>query len=165
MLQRFHPFFLYRTDFLDHHARGAFRIVGHPQRGGLGNGRHGGRFVFLDRGQQRFFFRSGLDGEFLFELLLRFLIGARLRFDTRHFRLHIARVGHQGQDAQRGDAVADVATHVDHQAGDDVVDIDHVIETLLDLRHARDAEDGHGHQQNQYQGETQAQAGTNLHFC
>ena len=165
LLQRIDPFFLYRADFLDHHARGAFRIVGHPQCRRLGDGRHGCRLVLLDRSEQGFFFGSRLDGEFLFELFLRFLIGAGLRLDTRHFRLHIARVSHQGEDAQRGDAVADVATHVDHQAGDDIVDIDHVIETFLDLRHARDAEDGHGHQQNQYQGESQAQAGTNLHFC
>ncbi|MNM15119.1 hypothetical protein D3C81_253420 [compost metagenome] len=165
LLQCFHPFFLYRADFLDHHARGAFRIVGHPQGGCLGDGRHGGGFVFLDRGQQGLFFRRRLDGEFLFELFLRVLVSGRLRLDTCHFRLHIARVRHQGQDAQRGDAVADVATHIDHQAGDDVVDVDHMIETFLDLRHARDAEDGHGHQQNQHQGESQAQAGTNLHFC
>ena len=51
------------------------------------------------------------------------------------------------------------------QAGDDVVNADDVIETILDLRHAEDAHGRDRDQENQDQGESEAQAHANFHFC
>jgi hypothetical protein len=56
-----------------------------------------------------------------------------------------------------GDAVADVVAHVDDQAGDDVVHADHMVEAVLDLRHAQDADHGKNDQQHQHERKAQAQ--------
>jgi hypothetical protein len=109
----------------------------------------------LDLGQQGFFFSRGFDRELAASFFCGFVVLGGLFLETVQLRFHVGRIGHQGQGAQRGDAVADVVAHVDDQAGDDVVDADHVVEAVLDLRHAQDADHGHHNQQRQHEGKAQ----------
>jgi hypothetical protein len=87
--------------------------------------------------------------------------GLFLEFDD--FRFHVGRVGHQGQHAQRSEAIADVVAHFDHEPGRYITDAHHVIEAILDLRHAQDTDHRDCDQQYQNQCETEGQTGADLH--
>jgi hypothetical protein len=164
LVQRFGPLLLDRAHFLDHHTGRVHGVVGQVQLGRLGNGRHRGRFVLLHFSQQRLFVIAAGRAEDAGDFLLRLVILGGLVLEALEFRLHVGGVGHQGQHAQRRQAVGHVVAHLDHGAARDVVDTHHMIEPVLDLRHAQDADHGHHNQQHQHQGETQSQAHPDFHL-
>ncbi len=163
LVQRFGPLLLDRTHFLDHHAGCVHGVVGQVEFRGLGDGGNRSRFMLLDLGQQGLLVLAAFGGEDLAQLGLRLVVLGGLFLELLELGLHVRRVRHQGQHAQRGQAVLHVVAHVDDHAAGDVVHAHHVIETILDLGHAQHADHGHSDQQHQHQGETQPQAHPDLH--